>query len=485
MKIYFSDFFEVSPQSIESYGAFNISLLNDLPLFIDPFLLFNSDKDEYKNLHSEIVNYVIHLKNISNKDLEIGLVKSLFTFPEVKQNYFGYSKNGNKGSGLGNKFATALKSNLGTIFNNFGQEKVSSSSHLEKLCLVKTGIGRDNISDFVTNIIKKYLLEYTQQFAVDNINPKFLKQFKVAKVSFNPVTNYWLHGVYTLPVFQRDFVLLTPKDMLTKDDTWINRQDVLVLLDDILSAMPNDQLRAHINQYFGDMLPNKNDPTKKDEQEALTRTIKRYPEILDYYIWLKEKSGHQASLLSTEKVNITEQIFVTQLSELVAALKRTSFYEEPEGSFNEAKKKVLFLKHVIEDCDGYRVFYAKGKPLQREADLQILFKLTWDASLYDHNAEVNNGRGPADFIVSRGSQDKTIVEFKLASNAKLKQNIQNQVDVYKKASSAKKSISVILYFSDEQLLRVNNIFKELRIETLETVILIDARNNKISASNLK
>ena len=47
MKIYFSDFFEISPDIIEDYGAFNISLLNDLPLFIDPFLLFNSEKKEY------------------------------------------------------------------------------------------------------------------------------------------------------------------------------------------------------------------------------------------------------------------------------------------------------------------------------------------------------------------------------------------------------------------------------------------------------
>ena len=44
-QIYFSDAFEVSPQILEEYGAFDVSLLNDLPLFIDPFLLFNSKKD--------------------------------------------------------------------------------------------------------------------------------------------------------------------------------------------------------------------------------------------------------------------------------------------------------------------------------------------------------------------------------------------------------------------------------------------------------
>lgn len=44
MKVYFSDFFNVNPDDIEKYGAFNISLINDFPLFIDPFLLFNSNK---------------------------------------------------------------------------------------------------------------------------------------------------------------------------------------------------------------------------------------------------------------------------------------------------------------------------------------------------------------------------------------------------------------------------------------------------------
>ena len=37
--IYFSDFFQVDKAILDAYGAFNVSLVNDLPLFIDPFLL--------------------------------------------------------------------------------------------------------------------------------------------------------------------------------------------------------------------------------------------------------------------------------------------------------------------------------------------------------------------------------------------------------------------------------------------------------------
>ena len=49
-----------------------------------------------------------------------------------------------------------------------------------------------------------------------------------------------------------------------------------------------------------------------------------------------------------------------------------------------------------------------------------MYRLVWDASDFDVNREVNNGRDPADFKISMGSGDSTIVEFKLASNSKLR-----------------------------------------------------------------
>lgn len=55
MDIYFTDFFQVPPDVLEEYGAFNVSLINDLPLFVDPFLLFNSEKEEYQRLHDQII----------------------------------------------------------------------------------------------------------------------------------------------------------------------------------------------------------------------------------------------------------------------------------------------------------------------------------------------------------------------------------------------------------------------------------------------
>ena len=63
--IYFSDFFEVDKETLESYGAFNVSLVNDLPLFIDPFLLFDSTNSVYQGLHEQIIGYLKFLRDVS------------------------------------------------------------------------------------------------------------------------------------------------------------------------------------------------------------------------------------------------------------------------------------------------------------------------------------------------------------------------------------------------------------------------------------
>jgi hypothetical protein len=99
--IYFSDFFEVSPNLVEEYGAFNISLINDMPLFIDPFLLFNSKNPAYQQLHEDIIRYLQFLKGKSLEGtINEALLKSWYVFKEVEQNWLGFSQVGNKGSGL-------------------------------------------------------------------------------------------------------------------------------------------------------------------------------------------------------------------------------------------------------------------------------------------------------------------------------------------------------------------------------------------------
>lgn len=189
MDIYFSDYFKINEELLEEYGAFNISLISDLPLFIDPFLLFNSKKDEYKNLHNQIIDYLKFLRSKSNiEDLSRGGLKAWYFFQEVKQNWFGFSIGSNRGSGLGADFARSLHQNLHKFFYKFGEEEITKGSHLEKLCLIKEGVGKDSISDFTTNLIKDFLLEYTQTFTLEHVPKELTNEFRVSKAKFNYTT---------------------------------------------------------------------------------------------------------------------------------------------------------------------------------------------------------------------------------------------------------------------------------------------------------
>lgn len=490
MKIYFSDFFNVNPSKIEEFGSFNISLINDLPLFIDPFLLFGSKKEEYKKLHDSIIKYLTFLKSKS----EIGIkefyqIKSWYLFPEVKQNWFGYSKVGNGGSGLGRNFGEAFSSTMHIVFDDLGKERITQSSHLEKAGLFEIGVGKDNISDFTTNLIKEFLLDYTQAFAQANIDKKQLKIVNVDKVYFDYERERWMPKEYELPYIFGDFVLLTPRDILTKDDNWINRNDLREDFTRICNAIPNDQLRHEIFNYFQKTLPkpprNKGN-TQKEISLAVQRTIKQFPEIIKYYVKSKEENKEGAKNISKQKVKQVETIFIKQISDFVKLLiDETEFYNiNPKSSYEEAMVRIQYLKSVIENNDGYRLFYIDRQPIKREEDLQIIYRLTWFASDFDVNREPNNGRGPVDYSISKGADDKTLVEFKLVSNSKLKQNLAKQVEIYEKANSTKSSIKVILYFNSSELFKVRRILKELHLEKSENIVLIDA-DWKTSASNVK
>src|SRR5690606_27179677 len=126
MATYFTDFFEVDPEILNGYGAFNVSLITDLPLFIDPFLLFNSKNTKYQELHEQIIRYLSFLRDKA----EIGevpqhLLDAWYRFPEVRQNWLGFTLSGNHGSGLGRSFADALSENLQRLFSDFGREQIT------------------------------------------------------------------------------------------------------------------------------------------------------------------------------------------------------------------------------------------------------------------------------------------------------------------------------------------------------------------------
>lgn len=82
----FSEYFGISKDKIENYGALDISIICDIPLFIDLMSIFNSDKVEYKELHEEIIDYFYFLAKKAKEGLEFDEVWTWFRFSEIPNN---------------------------------------------------------------------------------------------------------------------------------------------------------------------------------------------------------------------------------------------------------------------------------------------------------------------------------------------------------------------------------------------------------------
>lgn len=129
----------------------------DLPLCIDPFLLYKSRDESLRTLHGRLVSMF---------NSAIGLFRSgrldefykLIDFPEVNEIGFGYSEGAIRGSGLGQHLNRLLADTLAAS----EPLKERGLRHVEELQLVSLGIGADRVSDIAANALKLYLVGYTR-----------------------------------------------------------------------------------------------------------------------------------------------------------------------------------------------------------------------------------------------------------------------------------------------------------------------------------
>ncbi|MGI6174977.1 MAG: hypothetical protein ACOYJC_02205 [Christensenellales bacterium] len=500
--MFFSEYFEVEPISLHEYGAVDISLVCDMPLFIDPMLIFNSEKAEYSHLHESIIKYFHFLATKASGGLQKNEIRAWFKFSEVKNNWLGYSLVGNGGSALGDDYAHFLYDNIGFAIST---NDISRSTHIEKIMLLYKGSGKDKISDLTVNLIKEFLLEYTQAFAAQYIKNELKKTLYVDRAYFNYDTESFVSKEYILPYFvnnkgEEEYVLLTPLDILREDEPSINRRDFYNSQERIRASIDNDVLRAYVNNYIFTAVrryeenqkrnkrPVREQSISKIEKDAFAELTHEYPELYDYYIRLRELDTDEIRSISSLEVNAQLEKFFVNTNALINSVILNGYkIDESLSAREEAIKRLRFFKHVIEDCDCYKNFYYGGQRISSEDDIRRMFRLVWYGTTFKVDFDTNNGRGELDVNVSKGQYNQNIIEFKLASNSSLP-NVFAQVKVYEAANCADGSLIAIFYFSESEFETAKRVVINAgHGEQLDKAIfLIDCReDNKPSASNTK
>ncbi len=127
----------------------------DIPFYIDPFLLWKSPSQQDNSLHLNLINSFNFLGHQYLKG-KTDCIDTLINCSECNEIGFGTSKS-KTGKRIGEKIANEI---LG-LYNDIPQISKSGFLHFEEIQLLIDNIAEDRISDFTANFIKSFLIDYT------------------------------------------------------------------------------------------------------------------------------------------------------------------------------------------------------------------------------------------------------------------------------------------------------------------------------------
>jgi hypothetical protein len=193
----------------------------DLPIGIDPFLLYKSRDQRLRSLHQQLLDaFNAGVDAIRASDSRGA--KMLFDYPEVSEIGFGYTRGSKLGSGVGTQLSALIIDTL----THSPALLARGVLHIEEMQLVSAGIGPDRVSDITANLLKQYLIEYTQQQSV-------MWQIPMAagvplRHVYDPDRHDWSDGYFDLPVspFDGAPILLVPR-RIVRALPWINYDDFI------------------------------------------------------------------------------------------------------------------------------------------------------------------------------------------------------------------------------------------------------------------
>jgi len=194
-------------------------LANDIPVCIDPFLLYKSPDETLRGLHGRLLGIFERGFALHDAGDRAGL-DGLINFPEVNAIGFGYTAAGTGGSGLG----WHLNQLLADLLESSDEVRARGLRHIEELQLLSVGVGPDRISDIAANILKVPLIEYTQQQA---------ELWRIPMTKDVPVSHFfdeedlvWRDGYFDLPLnpVTKQALLLVPR-RIVRLLPWINYAD--------------------------------------------------------------------------------------------------------------------------------------------------------------------------------------------------------------------------------------------------------------------
>jgi hypothetical protein len=128
----------------------------DLPLAVDPFLLWKSPSQQDNALHIAVINAFNHLGSLTRAGRDDEAAKLLIAASECDEVGLGLSHE-RRGKRIGRGTAQEIL----TLFRDIPKYREGGFVHIEEIQLFVDQIGRDRISDLTCSFIKSFLIDFT------------------------------------------------------------------------------------------------------------------------------------------------------------------------------------------------------------------------------------------------------------------------------------------------------------------------------------
>lgn len=270
----------------------------DIPLYVDPFLLWKSPSQMDNSLHSTITTSFNHLGELflKNEKEAVEILKELSECDEVG---LGNSKT-KQGKKIGDKFAN----NILSTFKDIPQVQKHGYNHLESLQLLVAEFSKDRVSDISCNLIKSFLIDYTIQQA-----EKYKIPLSLVEISYFDT---------------KKFKLVTEKNTLPINP--ITEQPILLVPKRWLRYVPWISLDDYFSSYIS-----------TSEKLLQGRTISRV-EVLEYNRHNFDQVQAYIQRRQLEQTDCKNDPLFTQIPVLSAKRKKKAILKLPTGKTDNADK---------------------------------------------------------------------------------------------------------------------------------------------------
>lgn len=157
----------IRPRLTDHYGIllpqaeldFAIPFLDeDIPLYVDPFLLWRSPSQQDQALHTSLLNAFNYLGTLIAQGNRTKAIDDLVTASECNEVGLGSSARRK-----GKRISRGQAAGVVDLFTRIPQYGRAGFRHFEEIQLFVEGISADRISDISCSLLKSFLIDFTQQ----------------------------------------------------------------------------------------------------------------------------------------------------------------------------------------------------------------------------------------------------------------------------------------------------------------------------------